>query len=299
MPQPCFHLQIAETLLQRWSAHSAASPFPPSDPTNRFAFLHGSVAPDMGFFPGTPQLLAELAHLSRTADLTREILRLAQSDAQMAFALGWFSHILLDALVHPIVNSTARDLLGPATDHSRAEHDHMHIRLEIGLDLAVHRQHSQMRRLRLPALFNRDDLRFLGRALAEIHGVSILPNVLATSHRRVAFFTAPLLTLQATMSACVPPITAPVPFVHSVKLGLGTLQNVAAYVGGPANWTLAFLSPVNPPEAFARAVDRAVAQFHVEFQRHIDQGLAFLPNYNLDTGEIEEVALPVAVTAVA
>jgi hypothetical protein len=253
----------------------------------------------MGFFPGTPRLLAELAHLSRTADLTREILRHAQSDAQIAYALGWASHILVDALIHPIVNSTAHELLGPALNHSRAERDHMHIRLEIGLDLGVHREHRQLRRLRLPALFNRNDLRFVGRALAEIHGVSILPNLLAASHKRVAFFTGPLLTLQATMSACVPPITAPVPFVQSVRLGLGTLQNVAAYVGGPANSTVAFLSPVNPPQAFARAVDRAVAQFYVEFQRHIDQGLAFLPNYNLDTGEIEEVALPAAVTAVA
>jgi hypothetical protein len=218
---------------------------------------------------------------------------------EVAFAYGWATHILVDAHVHPLVNDTAERLLGSPPNLARAARDHMHIRLEIGLDLLVHRTQRHLRRLRLPPVFDRAGLRFLGRAIDQIHGVTVLPEVLLASHRRVALLTPPLLTLQATMSACIPPVTAPVPFVQSVKIGLGTLQTVALYVGGPGNSTVAFLSPVYPPDDFVRKLEDAVAQFDREFQRQVDHGLASLPNYNLETGAIEEELVPAGVTAVA
>ena len=74
---------------------------------------------------------------------------------------------------------------------------------------------------------------------------------------------------------------------------------MAAYLGGRDNSTVAFLSPVYPPDSFVTELDRAVARFHKEFERQVKYGLALLPNLNLDTGEIETTEARTAITAVA
>jgi hypothetical protein len=188
---------------------------------------------------------------------------------------------------HPLVNDTAENLLLAAQPGAR--HATTCTSAWRSASTFVHRDSATC--AAATTLFSTVAACAFGRAITETHGVTVLPEVLLASHRRVALLTAPLLTLQATMSACIPPVTAPVPFVQSVKIGLGTLQTVASYVGGPGNSTVAFLSPVYPPADFLAKLDHAVAQFEREFQRQVDHGLAS-SELQPETGEIGKTVSP-------
>src|SRR5918992_636154 len=107
MPQPAFHLQLANDFLLDWSDTPATCPFDITSCAQRRAFLHGSIGPDMGLFPGARHDLAVLAHRGPTGELIRAMLACAQNETELAFSYGWASHIFIDALVHPYVNATA------------------------------------------------------------------------------------------------------------------------------------------------------------------------------------------------
>jgi hypothetical protein len=291
MPQPSYHLQLSGEILDTWSESPTSSPFDPNHPKNRTAFFHGSLGPDMGFFSAESQFLARVSHRCPTGDFARELLRQAQSDVQIAFSFGWVSHILLDALVHPLINAAAAQRLGLDLETTPlAELEHTHIRLEIGLDLAVHRRHTRLHRLRLEPLFDAQSLGFLGRALAGVHGSSISGAVLDATHRRVCQVLRPMLTLQATMSyarvdGALGTLT---PAVWSARAGLGTLQAVASRVKGAGSKTAAFLTPLHVETELLQKIGEAVARFRREFQSHVTSGLATLPNYHVDTGRIDD-----------
>src|SRR5262245_18481945 len=187
MPQPSYHLQLSLEFLDFWTENPTAAPFDSKLPQNRAAFLHGSLGPDMGFFSSDAQFLARLSHRSPTGDFARELLRHAHTETQIAFTFGWVTHTLLDSTVHPLVNAAAAQRLGLELETTPlAELEHTHIRFEIGLDLAVHRRHTRLHRLRLEPSFDAHSLAFLSRTLGVIHGASISGAELDAAHRRVS-----------------------------------------------------------------------------------------------------------------
>jgi zinc dependent phospholipase C len=290
MPQPSYHLQHSREILDSWTENPTASPFDSKSPANRAAFLHGSLGPDMGFFSGAAEFLARLSHRSPTGDFARELLRHAHSDAQIAFAFGWVTHILLDSMMHPLINSAAAQRLGLDPETAPlSELEHTHIRFEIGLDLAVHRRHTRLHRLRLDPAFDAHSLGFLSQTLGVIHGVSVSGAELDIVHRRVCQVLGPMLTLQATMSYARldGALGAVTPAVWSARAGLGTLHAVASRVKGAHSKTAAFLTPLHADTDLLQKIGDAVARFRWEFQSHVTSGLATLPNYHVDSGRID------------
>jgi hypothetical protein len=290
MPQPSLHLALCHDLLDAWSDRTGDSPFDSRDAQNRAAFLHGALGPDMGFFPGALLLLARLAHQNPTGEFVRVLAQHAPSERDFAFACGWASHLLLDAVIHPLINARAATLLGlRLEDVALAQLEHTHIRLEIGLDLAVHRRQPQLQRLRLNPVFDNPGLQHLARCYTRVHGVAIPLSALMVAHRRVCQILGPMLTLQSSMAFAGADGAAGdrSPAVWSVRAGLGTLQALARGFKGAASKTVAFLTPVRVDAELLGEIDVAVARFRPLFQSHLEAGLARWPNYNIDTGQIE------------
>ena len=289
MPHPAFHLKLASDLLDFWSTHPDSSPFSPFESKHRSAFLHGSLGPDLGFFPGSPRVLAELAHHGPTGDLTRELLAQARDAQQAAFAWGWATHVLADALIHPIVNRFAARL-AQCSIHERALILPLHIRIEIGLDLHALIERPNLRRASLEPLFDRKDISFMVHAYERIHGVSFLSDILLAAHRRVPRFWGLLLTLHNTMllAGSHPDHRAAPMVAQAARLGLDTLQLVVHWFSGETSESSSFLRPHTPCADFRRELTSGVAEFHRLFQRHVENRLATLPNYNLEDGSVVE-----------
>lgn len=98
MPAHWTHMRLAATLLaesEGWTPPEWAD-----DPEVTNALFHGSLGPDMGYFPGADLLLGELAHYVRPGVLVREMVRRADSAVQQAYAWGWATRLIADVDAH-------------------------------------------------------------------------------------------------------------------------------------------------------------------------------------------------------
>lgn len=95
------------------------------------AFLAGSIAPDVGYFPGGPAAFSNRVHHESTGDLVRALLQQASTPAEIAFAAGWALHVEVDVATHPLVNQLAAEV----GDQTRP--DLWHKRVEWGFDCRV------------------------------------------------------------------------------------------------------------------------------------------------------------------
>src|SRR6187401_2090570 len=107
MPGIILHRQIARVLIEEIPALKVLE----SDPQLLHEYYQGAIAPDMGVFPGTPAIISNLFHYHKTAELARNLLKAAPSEGGRVFALGWIGHLLEDAIMHPLVNRGAGELL--------------------------------------------------------------------------------------------------------------------------------------------------------------------------------------------
>lgn len=98
------------------------------------AFLAGSLAPDIGLFPGGPELLSERVHRERSGDFLRALWDGAKGGAEEAFAAGWGLHLYTDLAVHPWVTECADYLFKKLR---RGYPDLWHMRVEWGVDCAL------------------------------------------------------------------------------------------------------------------------------------------------------------------
>src|SRR5262249_13193581 len=79
----------------------------------------------------------DLAHYIRSGQLARSLLRSAPDPVTRAFARGWATHVLADALIHPLINRAAGELLGRGEPLTFADDPVGHIRVEQALDGVV------------------------------------------------------------------------------------------------------------------------------------------------------------------
>lgn len=282
MPQPTFHLLLAHEVLARWNG---TAPFATHTPANRNAFLHGAIGPDMGFFPGANRLISELAHTDRAGDLTSGLAQHARNETELAFAYGWATHIVADAVFHPHINATAAWLEDCAiTDKRRIQS--MHIRLEIGLDLIAHRRRPSLQRTRLVPFLHGSAVGFFTQAFAAVHGVEFLPPTVAASHKQAGRFLGPMMALQATMltAGVDRPRPAWNPIAGGARFGLNTLETVVRKLGGPHSDAVSFLRPVPLGPEFVDEVPALTAEFLDLYQRTSGDGLAAFPNYDVHHG---------------
>ncbi len=179
-------MAVAARVLRQWKASPGRAPIPVERPAVRDAFLHGALAPDMGFVPGNRRLVSEAAHYLLPGDLTRALLAAAGSDEEEAFAWGWASHLLADVEIHPVVGRAVGErLYGDRGRRMDALADvATHVSLEVGLDIAVLRREGA----ELPApparpfFPHHGRIRFLTRALEETYGVRWDGHLLAKHH---------------------------------------------------------------------------------------------------------------------
>jgi hypothetical protein len=94
------------------------------------------MGPDFGYYPGGDQTFADLAHDLCAADLARTLIRTAPDSRARAFAWGWATHVLADAVVHPVINREAARRSGQEVGEglTYADAPGTHVRVEIGVD---------------------------------------------------------------------------------------------------------------------------------------------------------------------
>jgi hypothetical protein len=115
--------------------------------------------------------------------MCRALLRRAEQPEQLAFAFGWLTHVLADALMHPVINSWCRAQLGAQTEP--ADLTRLHIQLELGIDVlhvaGVRRQGVP----RFRSMLTDASVGFLQHAYHETYGIKPSPAALVFAHRNV------------------------------------------------------------------------------------------------------------------
>jgi hypothetical protein len=98
------------------------------------AFLAGSIAPDLGFFPGGPKAFSDRVHHEATGDYLRSLYADARDSLERAFVCGWALHVYTDVATHPWINEFADRTLAGLDGHLAKSRDLWHLRLENGID---------------------------------------------------------------------------------------------------------------------------------------------------------------------
>lgn len=289
MPNVTLHLVLAGRVLDRWrTVAPGRAPFDPADPSLRTAFYQGSWGPDLGYFPGGHPFLSDLAHYVRTGELTRTLVRSARTPTERAFAQGWLTHVLADQAIHPIIGSAVhervhgdRDGFVPAVDAKPT-----HVRLEVGLDARYSHRHPELGRFRPEPVFDRGSIRWLAEAYRSVYGLEIDRDLFLSSHHAATRMGArALLTvggLGAALHDGLPgPAVATGRWVlrQALRATLDALQREV--------WMLIFLNPIPAGGWLLEETERVVEGFPDRFGRAVEGGLDGLPDYNLDSGEVE------------
>ena len=298
MPNVTLHLVLADRVLDGWERAPSKAPFDPSEPGVRNAFHQGAFGPDIGYFPGGDAFLSDLAHYVRSGLLTRILVERASTERERAYAWGWLSHVLADQAIHPLVGEALAGLetgqrggfVGISEDRAG------HVRVEVGLDAHFSQRHPHLRRRRTTPVFDRPGVRFLGDAFREAYGLEIDPShLLASHHAAVRMSNHALSTigiLGSAMKSGVLGTGAPVPPGNGGARGDGGLfgEALVAVQEGLARDSviLAFLNLVRPAGWLVRRVEEVVEAFPDRFQAHVDGGVDELPDFNLDTGRIQD-----------
>ena len=248
MPGLVLHTALAAAALDRWRAAPATAPFDPFDPRVEGAFFRGSVAPDMGYYPGGAPRLSRWAHHAKPADLTRALLARARTDADRAHAWGWATHVMADVALHPLINRASRVIL-PEGGHGGQLA--VHLQIELLLDARLYDRFRTRLGWAAKAPPPGASVDVLLAAFQSIHGDDVTRLEVKRSDRALTRFVPFLFRLSAALSASSRRVPLSAPPAHLLRAALRVLQD------------------------FADRVDFQVAT-----------GLATLPNHDLDTGAI-------------
>ena len=281
MPGIALHFLIAERTLERWGESSDRPPFELADPTTVTAFLHGSVGPDLGYFPGGDRVLSDLAHCHRTGRLTRALIDRARTDPERAFAWGWLSHVLADRAIHPWIGRMVGSLTRGSSDVfvDGASDPCAHLQVELGVDAWVGARHPAVRSLRLQPVFGKGEMGFLVAAYEDAYGVRLPEKLFVRSHHAVTVRVGQAL---ATLG-----------IIHALRTGGPVERRVPAFsrmvgrvLDSPRlrNVALGYLAPVSPPRWLLAEVRRELGRQPELFLTHHRQRVAELGDHNLDTG---------------
>ena len=285
MPCATVHMLLAREVMDAWDDDPRRAPVHLDRPGVRNAFLHGTMAPDLGFVPGTERLLSEAAHYLRPADLTRELLARSRSEAEEAFAWGWAAHVVGDVRIHPLVGRAVGErLFGDRDRRVDAAFDvETHVSLEVGLDVALLRGEQDVP---APAggtyLTDASSAEPLLRALAATYEVEWEVKKVVQDHVRAAW-----MTRWWPRALSLLPLRPPGPLGGDEgSAGEGGLLIRGLRKGTrPGTPARGFLGPEAPRDWFLGAVRREIHEFREHFDPMVRSGLSELANLNLETGE--------------
>lgn len=277
MPQPGMHMLLASEVLDAWSRTAPAAPFDASDPENRNAFLHGSLGPDIGFYPGGPRVVSELVHTRASGAFLRTLLGMARTESQTAFAWGWLTHVIADVTMHPIINAHADELSRAHGMTHRADWLVAHVQIEVGMDAWYLRRQS-VSDFRLFEPFGTVDLDFLSAALALTYGEQMSPASLHGALRNVTRLTnmaLPFVVDTIGRSA------------RAERAGHSLWSPGRHLLGrwmGPRAPATGFVVPVLPSRTFVRRLSAAHAAFTRAYHAQVANGARDLEDYDLNSG---------------
>lgn len=290
MPNVTLHRVLADRVLDGWDRHPSDAPFDPADPEARNAFLQGAFGPDVGYFPGADPFLSDLAHYVRSGDLTRTLVRDARTPGERAYAWGWVTHVLADAELHPVVGEgVAWFLEGRRGGFVGISQDRVtHVRVEVGLDAAYSARHPRLREWQGAPVFHGRTVAWLARAYRSAYALEVDPTHLLASHT-----TAVRMANRARATIGVMGSAQAARHLGSVQGARWLLERALAVVHqglDEESMLLAFLNPIPPPGWLRTRVQETVESFPDRFRRVYPDRIGDLPNYNLDTGRIEDQA---------
>ncbi len=289
MPSVTLHMVLADRVLDRWKDAPSSAPFDPTDGDLANAFYQGALGPDLGYFPGGHRFLSDLCHLVRSGDLTRTLVRSADSPRERAYAWGWVTHVLGDTTVHPLVGRGVGELLYGNREIfvDGARHQAAHVQVETGLDAFYSNMFPELRHRRMAPVFHGSSIRFLVRAYQQIYRIPLDPTLFLYSHLATVRMSVHGLRSIGLMGTAL--LTRPVskPMASAQRV----LQRaLSAMKGGMKDsLLLALLNPVPPAEWLMEAVGEVVEDFGELFEEHYRTQLAGLGNLNLDTGSPEDL----------
>jgi len=282
MPCATVHLLVADLALRQWS-NGVRPPFRLTNET-RDAFLHGSLAPDVGFIPGVDRFVSELAHYHRPADLARALMSRSSTAEQQAFSWGWVSHVLGDVEIHPIVGRAVGERIHGSRDirMDAAEDVETHVSVEVGLDIAVRARAPDTSNPPRRPLFDDTSMGWISDALESVYHVRWTPQLLAKWHRTAVHRTRHWPNFLSLLERGAGEWRAP---RRPVATGLLTALSKVPFKRTPAR---GFLSPRKPPGWVMAQFDRSVDRVLEDLMYFGQAGIDALPNRNLESGLAQE-----------
>ncbi len=282
MPCATVHLLVARETLKVWEG-AKTRPFELTSGT-RAAFIHGSLAPDVGFIPGVDRFVSELAHYHRPADLCRALLNLSATEEDVAFSWGWLAHVLGDVALHPMVGRAVGEQVHG--DRSRrmnaAEHLPAHVAMEVGLDIVLLTRHDDIPPPPTSPYFDADSIGLMRAGLEQAYGLQWSNEQLLHDHRTAVSRTRPwplaLRTLRGLSKGWRRPMVAPIGAV-----ALSPLR----WLSGSQSAISGFLQPRRPPDWLVGSIERGAVRLSQALEQLNRTGLDQLENRNLETGEIQ------------
>jgi hypothetical protein len=293
MPGIAIHTLLALNVLDGPQHRRDALPFAADDAASRNAFLSGCMGPDMGLLPGADPLISDACHYIQSGELTRNLVRLASSDVERAFAWGWVTHVLADILLHPLINRRVGELRGAdsGTEVPYADDAVAHLQVELGLDGVFFYRLERTEQRFYMAPFRSSASNCLAAAYEATYGDVFSAASLITSHRASARYSGLLVSLSRLVGTRMHGRFVPLSLWPMYALGYLPARVVTA-VFRPDSLLYGATHSLKPPDWLVEEVDRAIVEFGDRFAELLDDGLQCLPNYNLDLGRVESAEEP-------
>jgi hypothetical protein len=225
----------------------------------------------------------------RSGQLTRALLGAARADPQRAFAWGWLTHVLADQALHPVVNQVAAESLGwEAPRMERPEQIAAHVAVEMGLDAHYVGRYPFLRDIRLRPVLDPRSTGFVRDALHDTYGIEFDGEALLRSHRAVLRFHRPVLLVGRHTTVRWGGHLPDTWLLWVLAPLMVVLRSVPAF---PPT-TSAFLDPMPPSDTLRHRVDGVIRRFPEMVHHHQVTRLATLPDFDLETGAIEDPTRP-------
>jgi len=285
MPQPALHLRFAGDSIDRWRQRPETAPFPTGDGACLAAFLHGALSPDMGYFPGAPgREISDAVHAGAGTRVARALLA-RHEPVLVAFGIGWLTHVIADARIHPLINAAAADLLAEegVADPDRDHRLVAHVRVELGIE-GFFAGTSCNARTPLRSVFDAQSIAPLHAILETVLAFPIaLPRLLSAHHTVTAY--APVCGRLAAVLA------EDLALTHAVRewgdfLRLPGVRRAASTVFPRTSPAFGFLNPVRPGAPLVEQVAAEIDAFPARLDRYLATGLRDMLDYDLDTGDV-------------
>lgn len=178
MPGPLIHTHIAEEVFK-----NLKEVLDIESQRIRSVFIQGTLAPDMGVFPGSEPIISDLAHFYLTGDLVNNLISEAEREEEKAFAWGWATHHIADTLIHPVVNKQVGLLLyGDLREVYWSEDKASHLRAEIGLDGYMFQKLKMKSPGKEKSCLNQELAKFLSRSYLKTYNFEIKEEQFLKAH---------------------------------------------------------------------------------------------------------------------